>query len=154
MGMTDEEAMLHDVLSDLKGHLRSDDDAKIVLIGDVMMDCYIHGYANNLNNIQDVKNLLAGMASGAVPTPKLQLFNGVRALGDPHYNEAIIYYGIENILGIWADSADESQALAFHQAIKKKYEADLPIVTYKLRKLNPAIHIYNVANFAVDFAIK
>ena len=50
MGMTDEEAMLHDTLSTLKGHLRSQESAKIVLIGDVMMDCYIHGYANNLNS--------------------------------------------------------------------------------------------------------
>ena len=50
MGMTDEEAMLHDTLSELKRQLRSNDSAKIVLIGDVMMDCYIHGYANNLNS--------------------------------------------------------------------------------------------------------
>jgi D-beta-D-heptose 7-phosphate kinase/D-beta-D-heptose 1-phosphate adenosyltransferase len=50
MGMTDEEATLHDLLSDLKQHLRSSEPAKIVLIGDVMMDCYIHGYANNLNS--------------------------------------------------------------------------------------------------------
>ena len=49
MGMTDEEAMLHDMLSELKKHLRSNESSKIVLIGDVMMDCYIHGYANNLN---------------------------------------------------------------------------------------------------------
>ena len=40
MGMTDEEANLHDTLSELKRHLRSDE-AKGVLIGDVMMD-YIH----------------------------------------------------------------------------------------------------------------
>jgi len=50
MGMNDEEAILHDELSKMKQHLRSKDDAKIVLIGDVMMDCYIHGYANNLNS--------------------------------------------------------------------------------------------------------
>ena len=50
MGMTDEEAMLHDTLSELKRHLRSEESSKIVLIGDVMMDCYIHGYANNLNS--------------------------------------------------------------------------------------------------------
>ena len=49
MGMTDEEANLHDTLSELKRHLRSDETGKIVLIGDVMMD-YIHGYANNLNS--------------------------------------------------------------------------------------------------------
>lgn len=50
MGMTDEEARLHDTLSELKAHLRSGESSKIVLIGDVMMDCYIHGYANNLNS--------------------------------------------------------------------------------------------------------
>ena len=48
--MTDEEAMLHDTLSELKRQLRSSESGKIVLIGDVMMDCYIHGYANNLNS--------------------------------------------------------------------------------------------------------
>jgi len=50
MGMTDEEATLHDTLSELKQHLRSNEASKVVLIGDVMMDCYIHGYANNLNS--------------------------------------------------------------------------------------------------------
>ena len=48
--MTDEEAKLHDTLSILKSHLRSNESSKIVLIGDVMMDCYIHGFANNLNS--------------------------------------------------------------------------------------------------------
>jgi len=50
MGMTDEEANLHDTLSAIKDQLRSKESAKIVLIGDVMMDCYIHGFANNLNS--------------------------------------------------------------------------------------------------------
>lgn len=50
MGMTDEEASLYDTLSAIKDQLRSNDSAKIVLIGDVMMDCYIHGFANNLNS--------------------------------------------------------------------------------------------------------
>jgi rfaE bifunctional protein kinase chain/domain len=50
MGMTDEEASLYDTLSAIKDQLRSNDTAKIVLIGDVMMDCYIHGFANNLNS--------------------------------------------------------------------------------------------------------
>ena len=50
VGMTDEEANMHDLLADVKQHLRSKESAKVVLIGDVMMDCYIHGYANNLNS--------------------------------------------------------------------------------------------------------
>ena len=50
MGMTDAEADLHDILSDLKRTLRNDEDSTIVLIGDIMLDCYIHGYANNLNS--------------------------------------------------------------------------------------------------------
>jgi len=48
--MTDEEAEMHDLLSDIKQHLRSIESSEILLIGDIMMDCYIHGYANNLNS--------------------------------------------------------------------------------------------------------
>ena len=62
MGMTDEEAVLHDTLSELKRHLRSDEPSKIVLIGDVMMDCYIHGYANNLNSRAPVPVLRGNVA--------------------------------------------------------------------------------------------
>ena len=51
MGMSDEEVEVHDQLTNLKRELKSIDDAKIVLIGDVIMDCYIHGYANNLNSV-------------------------------------------------------------------------------------------------------
>ena len=50
MGMSDEEVEVHDQLTNLKRELKSIDEAKIVLIGDVIMDCYIHGYANNLNS--------------------------------------------------------------------------------------------------------
>lgn len=50
MGMTDEEAEMHDLLSDIKHHLRTTEASNILLIGDIMMDCYIHGYANNLNS--------------------------------------------------------------------------------------------------------
>ena len=50
MGMTDEEVELHDKLNSLKSDLRRVEDDKIVLIGDVILDCYIHGFANNLNS--------------------------------------------------------------------------------------------------------
>ena len=50
MGMSDEEVEVHDQLTNLKRELKAVDQAKVVLIGDVMMDCYIHGYANNLNS--------------------------------------------------------------------------------------------------------
>jgi D-beta-D-heptose 7-phosphate kinase/D-beta-D-heptose 1-phosphate adenosyltransferase len=50
MGMSDEEVEVHDQLTNLKRELKQVDNAKVVLIGDVIMDCYIHGYANNLNS--------------------------------------------------------------------------------------------------------
>ena len=50
MGMSDEEVEVHDQLTNLKRELKAVDEAKVVLIGDVIMDCYIHGYANNLNS--------------------------------------------------------------------------------------------------------
>ena len=48
--MSDEEVEVHDQLTNLKRELKAVDEAKVVLIGDVIMDCYIHGYANNLNS--------------------------------------------------------------------------------------------------------
>jgi|TARA_B100000767_G_scaffold260395_1_gene271029 D-beta-D-heptose 7-phosphate kinase/D-beta-D-heptose 1-phosphate adenosyltransferase len=50
MGMSDEEVEVHDQLTNLKRELKAVDNSKVVLIGDVIMDCYIHGYANNLNS--------------------------------------------------------------------------------------------------------
>jgi len=50
MGMTDEEVVLHDNLNSLKSNLKKVESGKIVLIGDIMLDCYIHGFANNLNS--------------------------------------------------------------------------------------------------------
>jgi D-beta-D-heptose 7-phosphate kinase/D-beta-D-heptose 1-phosphate adenosyltransferase len=50
MGMTDEEVILHDNLNSLKANLKKVETGKIVLIGDIMLDCYIHGFANNLNS--------------------------------------------------------------------------------------------------------
>ena len=50
MGMTDEEVVLHDNLNSLKSNLKKVETGKIVLIGDIMLDCYIHGFANNLNS--------------------------------------------------------------------------------------------------------
>ena len=48
--MTDEEVVLHDNLNSLKVNLKKVETGKIVLIGDIMLDCYIHGFANNLNS--------------------------------------------------------------------------------------------------------
>ena len=50
MGMTDEELELHDTLNQLQYIIRDLDTSKVVLVGDLMMDQYIHGYANNLNS--------------------------------------------------------------------------------------------------------
>ena len=50
MGMTDIELEQHDKLNSIIETLNQDDFGNIVLIGDIMLDCYIHGYANNLNS--------------------------------------------------------------------------------------------------------
>ena len=50
MGMSDEEEAVYEELNKLKSQLKADEECKVVLIGDIMMDCYIHGYANNLNS--------------------------------------------------------------------------------------------------------
>ncbi len=50
MGMSDEEEAVYEELNILKSQLKADEECKVVLIGDIMMDCYIHGYANNLNS--------------------------------------------------------------------------------------------------------
>ena len=50
MGMTDIEVEQHDKLNSIIETLNQDDFGNIVLIGDIMLDCYIHGYANNLNS--------------------------------------------------------------------------------------------------------
>ena len=50
MGMTDTEEILHDRLNKIISKLKSSNQSNVVLIGDVMLDCYIHGFANNLNS--------------------------------------------------------------------------------------------------------
>ncbi len=50
MGMSDIEHEQHDKLNTIIKKLSQDDHCNIVLIGDIMLDCYIHGYANNLNS--------------------------------------------------------------------------------------------------------
>ena len=50
MGMTDVELEQHDKLNSIIETLNKDETGNIVLIGDIMLDCYIHGYANNLNS--------------------------------------------------------------------------------------------------------
>ena len=50
MGMSDEEEAVYEDLNNLKNQLKAAEEGKVVLIGDIMMDCYIHGYANNLNS--------------------------------------------------------------------------------------------------------
>ena len=50
MGMTDVELEQHDKLNAIIETLNKDKTGNIVLIGDIMLDCYIHGYANNLNS--------------------------------------------------------------------------------------------------------
>jgi len=49
MGMTDAEMDAHDRLTAIVGTLADMPSTNVVLIGDIMMDRYIHGYADNLN---------------------------------------------------------------------------------------------------------
>ncbi|MGB1954810.1 MAG: bifunctional heptose 7-phosphate kinase/heptose 1-phosphate adenyltransferase [Candidatus Poseidoniaceae archaeon] len=50
MGMNDDDARVHDALRKLETDLKSIKPSKVLLVGDIMMDCYIHGFANNLNS--------------------------------------------------------------------------------------------------------
>ena len=50
MGMNDDDARVHDALRKLENDLKSIKASKVLLVGDIMMDCYIHGFANNLNS--------------------------------------------------------------------------------------------------------
>lgn len=50
MGMTDDEVAIHDQLNALRVQVKSIEYSKVVLIGDIILDRYIHGYANNLNS--------------------------------------------------------------------------------------------------------
>ena len=50
MGMNDDDARVHDALRKLESDLKSIKPSRVLLVGDIMMDCYIHGFANNLNS--------------------------------------------------------------------------------------------------------
>ena len=50
MGMSDDDVKIHDALKKLENGLRNIKPSKVLLVGDIMMDCYIHGFANNLNS--------------------------------------------------------------------------------------------------------
>ena len=49
MGMTDSEMDAHDRLTSIIGTLGNLPSTNVVLVGDIMMDRYIHGFADNLN---------------------------------------------------------------------------------------------------------
>ena len=50
MGMTDEDLVLHDDLEQLTNLVTSSIEQPMVVLGDLILDRYIHGYANNLNS--------------------------------------------------------------------------------------------------------
>ena len=50
MGMSDDDAKVHDALKKLERGLKNMKPSNVLLVGDIMMDCYIHGFANNLNS--------------------------------------------------------------------------------------------------------
>ena len=49
MGMSDIEYETHDRLVKLQSQIKNMS-GDVVLVGDIMLDRYIHGYANNLNS--------------------------------------------------------------------------------------------------------
>jgi D-beta-D-heptose 7-phosphate kinase/D-beta-D-heptose 1-phosphate adenosyltransferase len=49
MGMSDQQHEIHDRLVDLQNKIKNLH-GDVVLVGDIMLDRYIHGYANNLNS--------------------------------------------------------------------------------------------------------
>ena len=49
MGMSDVEHEIHDRLVNLQTQIKNMS-GDVVLVGDIMLDRYIHGYANNLNS--------------------------------------------------------------------------------------------------------
>ena len=49
MGMTDSEMDAHDRLTGIIATLANLPSTNVVLVGDIMMDRYIHGFADNLN---------------------------------------------------------------------------------------------------------
>ena len=49
MAMSDEEWVTHDKLQNLRKSIANLDSRTVVLVGDVMLDRYVHGYANNLD---------------------------------------------------------------------------------------------------------
>ena len=63
MGMTDDEVAIHDQLNALRVQVKSIEASKVVLIGDIILDRYIHGYANNLNSNAPVPVLTRNHAS-------------------------------------------------------------------------------------------
>ena len=50
MGMSDDDVKVHDALKKIESGLKNIKPSKVLLVGDIMMDCYIHGFANNLNS--------------------------------------------------------------------------------------------------------
>ena len=50
MGMSDDDAKVHNALKKLERGLKNMKPSNVLLVGDIMMDCYIHGFANNLNS--------------------------------------------------------------------------------------------------------
>lgn len=48
--MSDDDVKVHDALKKLESGLKNIKPSKVLLVGDIMMDCYIHGFANNLNS--------------------------------------------------------------------------------------------------------
>ena len=59
MGMNDDDARVHDALRKLENDLKSIKPSKVLLVGDIMMDCYIHGFANNLRHIYNIKECMS-----------------------------------------------------------------------------------------------
>ena len=80
MGMSDEEVELHDRLNQLQYIVRDLKSANVVLVGDLMMDQYIRGFANNLNSRAPVPVLRETMRESDVGAAA-HVARGLKSMG-------------------------------------------------------------------------
>lgn len=125
-------------------------------------DQLYNDYGHPLFDMASIKDLLQKMASGIAPLAKHSLTDSVlsaqdpiyRGQGDPTYNEALVHYRIQDILGIWMDKDSPSAARDFHKEILDAYQADLPLVIYQFKKIDAAILLYDENNFSLEFDVQ
>ena len=106
MGMTDVELEAHDRLMGLVASVADLPERDVVLIGDVMLDCYIHGYADNLNSRAPVPVLKESFREQDVGAAA-HVARGLRSLGLKPYLFGVI--GDDDAGGSILDALSEEQ---------------------------------------------